>query len=88
MPLPRALAVLFLIGLLLIYLVGRLLLVPGRFFWRVTVSGVLGAAVIWGINLLSGFTGFSIPVNPFSALAIGFLGLPGALFIAALNAFL
>ena len=88
MPLPWALAALFLMGLLLIHLVGRLLIVPGRFFWRITVSGVLGALVLAVINMLSRFTGFSIPINPFSALAVGFLGLPGAAFILALNAFL
>lgn len=88
MPLPWALAALFLMGLLLIHLVGRLLIVPGRFFWRITVSGVLGALVLAVINMLSRFTGFFIPINPFSALAVGFLGLPGAAFILALNAFL
>ena len=88
MQLPWALAALFLTGLILIQLIGKLLLVPGRFFWRVAASGVAGALALAGINLLSRFTGFSIPLNPFSALAVGFLGLPGAVFIIALNAFL
>ena len=88
MPIPWALAALFLMGLILISLLGRLLLVPGRFFWRVTANGVAGALVIMGINLISGLTGFSIPINPFSALAVGFLGLPGAALITALHLFL
>jgi len=88
MKLPWALAALFVTGLVLIHLVGRLLLVPGRFFWRVTVSGILGALSIILVNMFSGITGFTIPVNPFSALAVGFLGLPGAALITALNLFL
>lgn len=88
MPVPWPLAVMFLIGIVLISLVGKLLLAPGRIFWRILASGVAGALLLAGINLLSRFTGFSVPVNPFSALTVGFLGLPGALLIIALNVFL
>ncbi len=88
MPIPWALVLCFAIGLLLIALIGRLLIVPRRFFWRLLASGVGGALILLGVNLLSGFTGLRIPVNPFTALAVGFLGVPGALLIIALRAFL
>lgn len=88
MPIPWPLAAMFVLGLMLISLVGRLLFAPGRIFWRILASGVTGALVLLAVNLTARYTHFSIPVNPFSALAVGFLGLPGALCIIALNAFL
>ena len=39
-------------------------------------------------NLLSPLTHLSVHVNPFTALAVGFLGIPGALLLIALNLFL
>ncbi len=88
MPIPWALVLCFAVGLLLIALIGRLLIVPRRFFWRLLASGIGGALILLGVNLLSGLTGLRIPVNPFTALAVGFLGIPGALLIIALRAFL
>ena len=49
------------------------------------VSLVLGALTLWGVNLLGGLVGFSVAVNPFTAMAVGFLGLPGALLVIALR---
>ena len=88
MPIPWALVVCFLLGLLLIALIGRLLIVPGRFFWRLLLSGVAGALILAAFNLLSPLTHLSVHVNPFPALAVGFLGIPGALLLIALNLFL
>lgn len=88
MPIPWALVLCFAVGLLLIALIGRLLIVPRRFFWRLLASGIGGALILLGVNLLSSLTGLRIPVNPFTALAVGFLGIPGALLIIALRAFL
>ena len=73
---------------LLIALIGRLLIVPGRFFWRLLLSGVAGALILAAFNLLSPLTHLSVHVNPFTALAVGFLGIPGALLLIALNLFL
>ena len=75
MPIPWALVVCFLLGLLLIALIGRLLIVPGRFFWRLLLSGVAGALILAAFNLLSPLTHLSVHVNPFTALAVGFLGI-------------
>lgn len=85
MPIPWALVGLFLAGLILIALVGRLLIVPRRLIWRLVASGVLGAVLLALLNMLEPITRLHVPINPFSALAVGFLGLPGAFLLIALQ---
>ena len=77
MPIPWPIAFMFVLGVVLIALIGRLLLIPGKFIWRIAANGVAGALILLGINFLSRITGFSLPLNPFSALTAGFLGIPG-----------
>ncbi len=85
MPIPWPILFMFVLGVVLIALVGRLLLIPGRFIWRIAANGVAGALVLLGINFLSRFTGFSLPLNPFSALTAGFLGIPGIVLLWVLT---
>lgn len=85
MPIPWPIVFMFVFGIVLIALIGRLLLIPGKFIWRIVANGVAGALLLLGINLLSGFTGFSLPLNPFSALTAGFLGIPGILLLISLT---
>jgi len=85
MLIPWEMVLAFSIGLALMCLVGYLLLVPMRFLWRLAAGGVLGAVVLMVVNLFGGMFGFSVAVNPFTALAVGFLGLPGAVLVILLN---
>ena len=85
MRIPWELIAAFAAGLILICLTGYLLLVPMRFLWRLLAGGVLGALTLWAVNLLGRLTGFSVAVNPFTAMAVGFLGLPGAALVVALQ---
>ena len=81
MPIPWSLAACFAIGVALLLLVGRLLLTPTRFLWRLAACGVLGALMLAVLNFLSPVTGISVAVNPFTAVAVGFLGVPGLVMI-------
>ena len=72
-------------GLALICLTGYLLLVPMKFLWRLLAGGVLGALVLVVVNLVGALFDFSVSVNPFTAMAVGFLGLPGAALVIALQ---
>ena len=85
MHIPWVLILSFAIGLLLLCLVGYLLLVPMRFMWRLVADGVMGALALAVINAVGSLAGFSVEINPFTAMAVGFLGLPGAALIAALQ---
>ena len=85
MRIPWELIVSFVIGLALICLTGYLLLVPMKFFWRLLAGGVLGALALVLVNAVGMLFGFQIAVNPFTAMAVGFLGLPGAALVVALQ---
>ena len=85
MQIPWELILSFAIGLALLGLIGYLLLVPMRFMWRLLAGGVLGAVALLVMNLLGALVGFRVEINPFTAMAVGFLGLPGAALVAALQ---
>ena len=85
MRIPWELVVSFGIGVVLLCLIGYLLLTPRRFMWRLLAGGVMGAVMLMAINLVGALAGFSVAVNPFTAMAVGFLGLPGAALVVALQ---
>lgn len=85
MQIPWVLILSFAIGLLLLCLVGYLLLVPMRFMWRLTAGGVLGALVLLAVNAAGSLVNFSVEINPFTAMAVGFLGIPGAALVVAMR---
>ena len=85
MQIPWELVLSFAIGLALLCLIRYLLLVPMRFMWRLVAGGVMGALALMMVNLLGSLVGFSVEINPFTAMAVGFLGLPGAALVVALR---
>ena len=82
---PWELILSFAIGLSLLCLIGYLLLVPMRFMWRLLAGGVMGALALMLVNLIGALVGFGVQINPFTAMAVGFLGLPGAALVVALQ---
>lgn len=85
MRIPWELIASFAVGLALICLTGYLLLVPMKLLWRLLAGGVLGAIALMVVNLVGALFGFSVCVNPFTAMAVGFLGLPGAVLVIVLQ---
>ena len=85
MRIPWELIAAFAVGLLLICLTGYLLLAPKKFMWRLMAGGVFGALMLMVVNLIGRAFGFSVAVNPFTAMAVGFLGIPGAILVIALQ---
>ena len=85
MQIPWELILSFAIGLALLCLIGYLLLVPMRFMWRLLAGGVMGALALGLVNALGSLLGFRVETNPFTAMAVGFLGLPGAALVVALQ---
>lgn len=65
-------------GLLLLYVLGMLLVVPLKWVGKLLVSSVIGFVVLLGLNFIGqAVFGFSIALNPFNALVVGILGVPG-----------
>lgn len=72
-------------GLLMIYLLARILFVPLKLIWKLVYNALIGGIVLWIINLAGGFFDFSIPINPITALVAGFLGVPGVILLIVLQ---
>ncbi|HHT64819.1 MAG TPA: pro-sigmaK processing inhibitor BofA [Clostridiales bacterium] len=76
------------LGLILLYLIGWLLLVPLKFLLRFLINGIIGGVVLWILNLAGGLIGVTIAINPVTALTVGMLGIPGLLLILLLQFFI
>jgi inhibitor of the pro-sigma K processing machinery len=75
MPLPIIAA--YAVGILLILLLGRLLVIPLKIVLKLIYNGLVGGLVLWLVNLVGSLMGFSLPITVWTALLVGFLGLPG-----------
>lgn len=75
----------YVLGLLLLYIVGWLLLVPFKIVLKLLLNGIIGGVVLWIINLLSGFIGIHIALNALNALIVGILGVPGIILLLLLQ---
>jgi inhibitor of the pro-sigma K processing machinery len=70
----------------IVYIIGALVLLwlIVKFFSlsaRLLYNGVLGAAMLWLLNLFGSAFGLSLEMNILNALIAGFLGIPGVLFL-------
>lgn len=88
MKIPYEMILSFSLGLAVIAMLGYLLLVPRRFLWRMAAGAVIGGVMLLMINAAADITGYTVPVNPLTALTAGFLGLPGALLVIMLSIYL
>ena len=75
----------YLFGLVLLYILARLLLIPLRLAIRLLINGVIGGLLLWLVNLLGMFVGVYLPINPITALVAGFLGIPGVILLLVLK---
>jgi len=82
---PWELVLSFALGLILLYLIGWLLLIPMRFLWRMLAGGLLGGFLLWVVSQFGFLFGYSIAVNPFTALTVGVLGVPGVALVIAFS---
>ncbi len=73
------------VGVLLLYLVGRVMVVPLRYIAKLIINGVVGGIFLWVLNVFGGFIGLHIPINPITALTAGFLGVPGVVLLIVLQ---
>lgn len=78
----------FAIGLILVYIVGRILFIPLRFVVRLLFNAAVGGLLLWVANLLGRYIGVVVPINPITALLAGFLGVPGVVLVLAIQYFI
>ncbi|MDR1620162.1 MAG: pro-sigmaK processing inhibitor BofA family protein [Clostridiales bacterium] len=70
------------VGLLILYVLGMLLVVPMKWIGKLILNSLIGFVVLLIINFFGQFLfGFSIAVNFLNALIVGVFGVPGALLL-------
>lgn len=73
----------YILGLLLILFVVQLFELPFKLVW----NGLIGAAMLWLINLVGSLVGFGLKITVFKALVAGFFGIPGAIAVVLFEIF-
>ncbi len=64
-------------GIVLILLLGFFLVIPLKIVFKLVYNGLIGGVALWLINLIGAGFGFVLPITVWTALLVGFLGLPG-----------
>jgi len=75
-------------GILVLYILGYLFFVPLKFLIKLIINSVLGGLFILVVNWIGAFWDIFIPLNIFSAVMVGILGLPGAALLLIFNSFI
>lgn len=78
----------YVFGIILIYLVGRMFLMPIKLIFRLVYNALIGGVMLWLLNVVGVYIGFNIPINPITALVAGFLGLPGVVLLILFKVFI
>ena len=72
-----------LVGVVSLLLIVKLLSMPFKLVW----NGICGAVLLWLVNILGSFVGFSLKITIIKALIAGFFGIPGALAVILFEVF-
>lgn len=75
------------LGIVLLYIVSRIFLMPLRLLLRLVYNAVIGGVMLWGLNFVGSHFGFTIAINPVTALVAGFLGIPGVILLVLFKLF-
>lgn len=75
----------FALGVLLVYLTGKVMLVPLRWIFKLFINAVIGGVVLGALNFFGASVNLHIPLNPITALTVGFLGIPGVFLLVVIQ---
>lgn len=68
--------IIYLACIIVLFLVGRIFIVPLKIIAKLILNSVLGAILIYGINFFGASVGFHIGLNVVTAVFVGILGIP------------
>lgn len=74
----------FLAGVLILVLIVKFFSMPFKLIW----NGIVGAIMLWLINLIGGLFGFGLKITIIKALIAGIFGVPGVLAVLAWEIFI
>ena len=69
------------ISFLIIFLFGKVLLLPVKKIAKLFINSMLGAGLLALVNIIGSAFSFGIPINILNSLIVGVLGIPGALML-------
>lgn len=73
-------------GVLLLYLIAKVLVLPLRIVLRLIFNALVGALLLAFVNFVGAYViGVYLPINPITALVAGFLGVPGVVLLIVLQ---
>ena len=76
------------IPVFLLFALLRIIALPIRWFWKISINSACGFLCLWLLNSLAVFTGLYFPINAVTVIVAGFLGLPGIAALALVQFFL
>lgn len=78
----------FLIAIVLLFIIVKLFSWPIKILVKLIINGVLGAVLLFLVNLVGANFNFAIGINWATALIAGFFGIPGVIFLIIFKLFL
>jgi inhibitor of the pro-sigma K processing machinery len=75
-------------GIVLILVIGKIFLMPLKLVFKLIYNGVIGGIMLYVINFVGSHFGFTIALNPVTALVAGFLGIPGIVLLILVKLFI
>ena len=73
--------IIFLACICFLFIIGKIFIVPIKWIIKLVFNSILGGLIIMLINFIGGAWGFHIGLNLYTSLIVGFLGIPGAIFL-------
>ena len=67
--------------LILLFLLGKTLLIPLKIVFKMTVNSLLGGVLLVILNAVGCGVGLMIPLNLVNAVTVGVLGVPGVIML-------
>ena len=77
--------IIFLACICFLFILGRMFIIPIKWICKLVFNSILGALLLFVINLIGGIWGFHIGLNFLTAILVGMLGIPGAIFLIVIS---
>ena len=71
-----------------IMIIGNIFIIPIKIIIKLIINSILGAILLYLINLIGVMWGLHIGINLITVIIVGVLGIPGAILLAILSIFL
>ena len=79
---------LYIICLIGIIIIGKIFIVPIKFIMKLLINSILGAILLYIVNIIGTACGFHIGINTATVLIVGILGIPGVILLILFSIFI